>query len=144
MSSLVEFLYRLKLRHLLFLILLFSGIIPLAISSSLLIRQNTDILRTQEKSHLVRSSVFLSQELDGYLEATRGRLEQLGDSVLAVPSGGGLRDRLRQSWITERARRFLAANPEILAVRLMDFEGIGPQYASTALPSEALAPLEVA
>jgi putative nucleotidyltransferase with HDIG domain len=142
MSSLIEVLYRLKLRYLLFLILLFSGIIPLAISSSLLIRQNTDILRTQEKSYLARSSQSLSQELDGFLLETRGRLEQLGDSVLAAPARGGLRDRLREGWITERAGTFLAANPEILAVRLMDLEGIGPQFASTALPSEVLKPLE--
>jgi putative nucleotidyltransferase with HDIG domain len=127
-----------------FLILLFSGIIPLAISSSLLIRQNTDIMRTQEKSLLARSSVSLSQEMDGFLVGLRDRLEQLGDSVLAVPAPGGLRDSLRQSWITERARLFLAANPEILAVRLMDSEGIGPQFASTTLPAEVLDPLETA
>ena len=144
MSSLAEFLYRLKLRHLLFLILLFSGIIPLAISSSLLIRQNTDILRTQEKSYLARSSSSLSQELDSFLVETHGRLDQLGESVLAAPVGETLRDKLRQDWIGERAARFLAANPEILAVRLMDSEGVGPQFASAALPADMLEPLEAA
>ena len=144
MSSLTEFLYRLRLKHLLFLILLFSGIIPLAISSFLLIRQNTDILRTQEKSYLARSSGFLSQELDGFLVETRDRLEQLGDSVLAAPARGTLQERLREGWITERARRFLATNPGFLAVRLLDPTGIGPQFASVPLTPQVLRALEAA
>ncbi|MDH3254817.1 MAG: HD domain-containing protein [Acidobacteriota bacterium] len=141
MRSLLGYLYRLKLRQLLFAILLFSGIIPLAISSFLLIRQNKDILRTQEKSYLARSSEFLSQEVDGFLVETRRRLEQLGDSVLAVP-GESVESRLRQEWIEQRAHRFLEANPGFLALRLLDPKGVGPQYASTPLTSSVLSSLE--
>ena len=52
MRSILELTRRLKLRHVVFLLLLFSGAIPLAISNGLLIRQNRDLLETQEKSSL--------------------------------------------------------------------------------------------
>ena len=46
MRSLLDLTRRLKLRHAVFLLLLFSGAIPLAISNGLLIRQNRDLLET--------------------------------------------------------------------------------------------------
>jgi putative nucleotidyltransferase with HDIG domain len=142
MSRFKAFFNRLELRHLLFLLLLFSGIIPLAISSFLLIRQNTELLRTEEKSYLARSSEFLSEETNGFLAEARGRLVQLGTSVLAAPGGESVRDRLAQPWIGELARSFLAANAEIVALRILDSEGIGPQFASGPLGAPILGALD--
>ena len=86
MTSLLSILKRLKLRHFLFALLLIAGIVPLAFSSFLVIRQNREILETQEKGYLTRSTQFLSQELDQHLSSTRRQLMQLGQSLVAIPS----------------------------------------------------------
>ena len=56
-----------KLRHLLFLLLLLSGIVPLAVSSVLMIDQNRDLLQSQETDFLTQSALFLSRELNAHL-----------------------------------------------------------------------------
>ena len=81
MNLLVEIFQRLRLRHFLFLLLLLSGIVPLAVSSYLVIQQNREILETQEKSYLTQSAQFLSLELNQHLVSTRQRLDQLGQAV---------------------------------------------------------------
>jgi putative nucleotidyltransferase with HDIG domain len=135
-------LHRLKLRHLLFLTLLFSGIIPLSISSFLLINQNRDLLETEEKSYLTRSAEFLSVELNGFLADSRGRLEQLGDSLLSVTQDSEIEGLLRQPWLEKRALRFLTQNPQVVALRLLDVNGVGPEYASSSLAPAAHGALE--
>ena len=64
MASLLSIFQRLKLRHFLFSLLLVAGIVPLAFSSFLVIRQNREILETQEKGYLTRSTQSLAEELD--------------------------------------------------------------------------------
>ena len=51
----------LKLRHALLLALLLSGIIPLAISSFLLIQKNEEVLRDAERDYLIRKAGALSR-----------------------------------------------------------------------------------
>ena len=48
MNLLTKILQQLKLRYLLFLLLLVAGIVPLAVSSYLVVKQNREILETQE------------------------------------------------------------------------------------------------
>jgi putative nucleotidyltransferase with HDIG domain len=133
--------YRLKLKHLFFLILLLSGIIPLAISSFLLIRQNRDILETQEKSYLTRSAEFLSVELSSFLATARGSLSQLGETVVTVMPDEPVEARLRQPWLQRRVHRFLASNPRFRAVLLLDADGAGPQFTAGGLSPEVLSAL---
>ena len=138
MDRLATILRRLRLRHLLFLLLLVSGIVPLGVSSLLLIRQNREILETQEKSYLTRSAHFLSVELDQYLDATRRQVVQLGDLLQAADTTISLDRKLRQPWLGEYLRDFLARNPSLVAIRLLNAHGAGPYSAATGLPDELL------
>ena len=99
---------------------------PERTSSSLLIRQNREIFETQEKSYLTRSARFLSVELNGYLLSTRRQLSQLGGMVMVAPSAEGEEEKLRQPWLVEYLQDFLASNPNLVAVRVLNAQGRGP------------------
>jgi len=131
MNLLSRLLQQLKLRHLLFLLLLVAGIVPLAVSSYLVVRQNREILETQEKTHLTRSAQFLSLELNEHLLSTQRRLTQLGETLLHVPPEGEVGDKLRREWLQRRFETLLAADPdaELAAVRLLNLDGRGPYAA---------------
>ena len=76
---------KLTLQQLFFLLLMLSGVIPLAIISLLLIGQNRDVLETQEKTNLTRSARSLSVELNDYFSGNRKQLDLLGSSILVSP-----------------------------------------------------------
>ncbi|HEX9670788.1 MAG TPA: hypothetical protein VGC93_15050, partial [Thermoanaerobaculia bacterium] len=63
MLSARHLLARARLRHVLFAVLLLAGILPLAVSSWLLVRQNRQILRDEQREQLVASALALSREL---------------------------------------------------------------------------------
>ena len=132
MASLLSIFKRLKLRHFLFALLLVAGIVPLAFSSFLVIRQNREILETQEKGYLTRSTQFLSQELDQHLSSTRRQLMQLGQSLVAFPGGSssGMDDKLRQPWVQEYLREFLSTDPNLVGLRVLGTDGVGPYIAA--------------
>jgi putative nucleotidyltransferase with HDIG domain len=121
-----KYLQRLKLRHFLFLLLLLAGIVPLALSSFLVIRHNREILETQEKGYLTQSAQFLSVELNEHLASTRSRLAQLGQSLIAAPPRVEMAEKLRQAWVLEYLQEFLSADSDLMAVRLLDRDGVGP------------------
>ncbi len=130
MASVLSILKRLKLRHFLFALLLLAGIIPLAFSSFLVIRQNREILETQEKGYLTRSTQFLSLELDNHLASTRRQLMQLGQGLVAIPSKSGMSDKLRQPWVQEYLREFLSTDPNLVGLRVLGTDGVGPYIAA--------------
>jgi putative nucleotidyltransferase with HDIG domain len=134
----LSFFAQLRLRHFLFLLLVISGLVPLVVSSSLLIRQNREILETQEKGYLTRSARFLSVELNGYLLSTRRQLSQLGGMVNAAPAAEGDEEKLRQPWLVEYLQEFLASNPNLVAVRVLNEQGRGPYSASDRLSQSLL------
>ena len=135
---------QLKLRHLLFLLLLVAGIVPLAVSSYLVVRQNREILETQEKTHLTRSAQFLSLELNQHLLSTQRRLAQLGETLLQVPPEGEVDEKLRQDWLQRRFETLLAVDPEaeLAAVRLLNLDGRGPYAAIVRQTPELVAALD--
>ena len=132
---------RLPLRLLVFLILLLAGIIPLAVSSWLLVRQNRDILETQEKSYLTRSAQFLSVELSGLLSTARGQLAQLGETMESLQTEGGVEEQLASPWLKKRVAAFLDTHSNFLALRVMNREGSGPQFA-VPISADAVAALK--
>lgn len=144
MNLLSRLLQQLKLRHLLFLLLLVAGIVPLAVSSYLVVRQNREILETQEKTHLTRSAQFLSLELNQHLLSTRRRLTQLGETLLQIPPEGEVGDKLREEWLQRRFETLLAVDPdaELAAVRLLNLEGRGPYAAIVRQTPELVAALD--
>ena len=139
MKKLAELLQQLKLRQLLFLLLITAGIVPLAVSSYLVVRQNREILETQEKTYLTRSAQFLSLELNQNLVNFERRLRQLGETLVAMPPLDDLDEKLRQEWLQGRFESFLASDggAELAAIRILNPEGRGP-YAAIVRQSPEL------
>ena len=79
---------RLKLRTILVVALLLSGIIPLGVSSVLLISQSNKALVNTERDNLTAEASSLSQEVNSYLIAVRRQLAQLGNGILMAPGPG--------------------------------------------------------
>lgn len=120
---------RLKLRTVLVIALLLSGIIPLGISSVMLISQSHRVLRDTERDNLTGEAKALSMQVNSYLAAVRSQLEQLGGGILAVPSLEEGAARLREPWVGEQLASFLRANPDVVSFRVLDAEageGLGP------------------
>ncbi|HSM13496.1 MAG TPA: HD domain-containing phosphohydrolase [Thermoanaerobaculia bacterium] len=130
------FVRRLRLRPLVFLVLLLVGAAPLAISTFLLIGENRELLETEEKRYLTSSAQSLSRELNDYLAGSRARLEQLGGSLLAFPGPETAEERLRQEWTGDVLGRFVQSSQNLLAFGVLDEQGIGPRLAPATLEFE--------
>lgn len=144
MSSLRGLTDRLRLQHLLFLVLLLSGILPLAIISTLLISQNRDALETQEKSYLTASARSLSVELDSHLRGLRMQLRQVGEGLLAAPEPADLGERVRAPWVASTLEGLTRANREIMSVRVFTLDGKGSFFAAAVLPAGARESMDAA
>jgi putative nucleotidyltransferase with HDIG domain len=144
MRTLADVTRRLKLRHAVFLLLVLSGAIPLAISNGLLIRQNRDLLETEEKSALTASAQALSRELGGYLASNRRELESLGEGILAPPGPTALEARLREPWVSTLLQRFSQSGRQPLALRVLGLEGVGWRFAAPDLGDAAETALDQA
>jgi HAMP domain-containing protein len=131
-----KLLRRLRLRQLLFLLLLASGIVPLAVSSLMLLQQNREILETQEKSYLTGSARFLSVELDSFLASIRSELDQLGAALLAAPPAGSADAKLKAGWVPGHLQEFLTRRPEMMALRVLQQDGVGPSLAPAQMEPE--------
>ncbi len=135
---------RVKLRYLLFLLLLFSGIIPLLISSWRLIAENRDILETHETVRLTTSAQSLAQELSEGLAKYRSELRQLGRVLLAVPDLESVKTRLGEPWVEELMRSFFDDHPDIVVLRLANAEGYGLRFGFKDLSAPAAQALTLA
>ncbi len=136
MSAIKGLTGKFSLQHLFCLLLMFSGIIPMTIISLLLISQNREVLETQEKTNLTRSAMSLSVELNDYFSWNRKQLVQLGNSLVAGPGSTAIAGRLREPWVKGYLQDFMSENPQWLALRILDSEGVGPILAPSDLPAE--------
>lgn len=135
---------RLKLRHVLLVVLLLSGIIPLAISSVMVIPQSQQVLRDAERDNLVRRAGALSGEVDSYLASFRQRLAQLGSGLLLAPGSPDLAERLREPWVSAYLQGNGAQDDHgqsMLALRVLDLQGSGPLARGGDLTPEGMAAL---
>jgi HD-GYP domain-containing protein (c-di-GMP phosphodiesterase class II) len=127
-----------KLRHLIFLLLLAPAIIPLATSTYLLTRHNREILETQEKSFLASSAETLSRELSDYLADIEADVQQLGRGLLLAPGPKRIEERLRQPWVERYFTAYILENSSWLrTLRVLDLEGAGPWLGAGGLGEEA-------
>ncbi len=124
-----------KLRHILFGVLLLAGILPLVVSSALLVRQNRQILHDQEREQLIGSALALSRRLNESLLTLQRQLAQLGGSLLAPPGRQAPARWLREPWVGRLLERFLADSAGVVAIRVLDLSGSGPS-ATAAEPGE--------
>src|SRR5436853_1877233 len=131
---------RIKLRYVLFIALLLSGIIPVTMGSLVLILREQDILEAKEGESLIAEAGTLSREINDSLVAVRGQLGQLGGGVLpppGPPAPATPADRLHEPWVAESLRRFPHDNPDLLALRLLDPSGVGLSAGRLDAPAEA-------
>src|SRR4051812_28913704 len=121
MTTRRSLLRRLKLRYVLFIALLLSGIIPLAISSTVLMRQSESVLQDAERDSLIGRAGTLSREVGEALVASRRQLQQIGAGLFAGPSAGAaetVAGRLRAPWVAPYLRRCQRDNPDLLTLRV--------------------------
>ena len=96
MSRLVGYFASWRIRNILFLLLLLSGIVPLAISSLLMVRQNADILETRE-------SLILRVELPGVEPQSLSVSVHGGNIIIRGEKTPPQRDPMSQIHAEERA-----------------------------------------
>jgi putative nucleotidyltransferase with HDIG domain len=127
METARNFLRRLKLRTILVVALLLSGIIPLIVSSVLLISQSNKALVNTETDNLTSEAGSLSREVNDYLSDIRRQLTLLGSGILAAPGQEDTAARLSELWVGEQLRSFQRNNPDVIALRVLTPEGAGLQ-----------------
>jgi len=123
-----------KLRYLLFLALLLSGIIPLVVSNTFLIGQNRERLKTEERTQLTQAAESLSREVTGRLEDVRIALYQLGGGFLAAPGPDNVEARLHQDWAARFFHELSAGDSDLAALRVLDRDGSGVRFGPEDLP----------
>jgi HD-GYP domain-containing protein (c-di-GMP phosphodiesterase class II) len=87
--------------------------------------QSYKVLRNTERDNLTGEAKSLSQEIDSHLVASRRQLEQLGEGILVAPGPPQPAERLLAPWVAKRLESFRHGNPDVLALRVLDFEGAG-------------------
>lgn len=119
---------RLKLRTVLVVALLLSGIIPLGISSYVVLDEARKVLADSERDNLTGEAKSLSVEVDSYLSGMRRQLSQFGSSLLLAPGPDDATARLQEPWVEQQLQSFRRGNPDLLAMRVLDLngQGLGP------------------
>lgn len=118
-------LQRLRLRNVLFLLLLLSGIIPLAILSGRLVADYQGVLKDQETVLLTQSAQVLAGDLSDDLARRSEQLRQLGLGLVAQPSTSPMVERFAATWVDAYLQQFLDYNPDVLDLRVVDSQGRG-------------------
>src|SRR5947199_4554833 len=112
MTSRRSLLRRIKLRYVLFVALLLSGIIPFTLSSLVLIVRDQEILENKEREYLIAEAGTLSREINDALVGIRHQLTQLGVGLLLPPGPALPDDRLHEPWVAGDLRQFQHDNPD--------------------------------
>jgi putative nucleotidyltransferase with HDIG domain len=128
---------RIKLRYVLFIALLLSGIIPFTLSSLVLIVRDQEVLENKERESLISEAGTLSREINAYLMSIRHQLTQLGGGLLLPPGPAAPADRLHEAWVGGYLGQFQRDNPDVVALRVFDQEGAGLSSGNLKGPAEA-------
>jgi putative nucleotidyltransferase with HDIG domain len=139
-----KLLRRLKLRHVLLVLVLLSSTVPLLLSSALLIPKAKEVLQDAERDFLTRKALALSREIDASLVSMRRQLTQLGSGLLLAPGGpaepGGytsVASRLHEPWVAGYLHSFAGGSPDLRAIYVLDRAGEGPRQGPEQLPADA-------
>lgn len=116
---------RLKLRTVLVVALLLSGIIPVGVSSYVLFLEARDVLANSERDNLTGEAGALSVEVNAFLTGVRHQLSQFGTSLLLAPGPEDATARLKEPWVEQQLQSFLRGNPDLIAIRVFDLNGAG-------------------
>ncbi|MEM6797848.1 MAG: hypothetical protein AAF725_28020, partial [Acidobacteriota bacterium] len=118
----------------LFGLLLVPCVLPLLISSTVLINRNRETLKTQEQVLLTHSAQQFANNLSDDLAVHRSQLLQLGRATVAIPGRSrGLEARLKEDWVKEMFDNFAAEHQgQLLILTAVDENGNGPIYGTLA------------
>jgi putative nucleotidyltransferase with HDIG domain len=137
MTTRRKLLRRIKLRHVLLILVLLSSVVPLVISSALLIPKAKEVLQDAERDYLTRRALALSREIDTYLATVRRQLTQLGTGLLLAPGAPDISARLHEPWVAGYLQSFAAGSPDLRALYVLDLQGEGPRGGPGQLPAGA-------
>jgi putative nucleotidyltransferase with HDIG domain len=137
MTTRRKLLRRIKLRHVLLILVLLSSVVPLLISSALLIPKAKEVLQDAERDYLTRRALALSREIDTYLATVRRQLTQLGVGLLLAPGASDIAARLHEPWVAGYLQSFAAGNPDLRALYVLDLQGEGPRRGPGQLSANA-------
>jgi putative nucleotidyltransferase with HDIG domain len=137
MTTRRKLLRRIKLRHVLLILVLLSSVVPLLISSALLIPKAKEVLQDAERDYLTRKALALSREIDAYVATVRRQLTQLGTGLLLAPGAADIAARLHEPWVAGYLRSFAAGNPDLHALYVLDLQGEGPRRGPGHLSADA-------
>jgi len=142
MTTRRKLLRRIKLRHVLLILVLLSSGVPLLISSALLIPKAKDVLQDAERDYLTRRALALSREIDTYLATVRRQLTQLGTGLLLAPGAPDIAARLHEPWVAGYLQSFAAGSDGLRALYVLDLQGEGPRRGPGHLPADAEAAMD--
>ncbi|MCB1056657.1 MAG: HD domain-containing protein [Acidobacteria bacterium] len=123
----------LKLRQVLFLLILLAGVIPLGISTAVLTGPTQDLLYTQEQTDLTRTAEALSRDMNRYLESSRHELQLLGGALMAAAGDRTPEEVLRSEPVAAFLQDFLRQHHDWPLLMLVDRSGQGPRFSSAEL-----------
>ena len=103
-------------------ILLLSGIIPLGVSSFVLIGESYKVLARTEQDNLTGEAQSLSVQVNSYLADVRRQLSQFGSGLLLAPGPEEMTARLKELWVQQHLQSFQHSNPDLLAIVGHDLE----------------------
>jgi len=142
MTTRRKLLRRIKLRHVLLILVLLSSGVPLLISSALLIPKAKDVLQDAERDYLTRRALALSREIDTYLATVRRQLTQLGTGLLLAPGAPDIAARLHEPWVAGYLQSFAAGSDGLRALYVLDLQGEGPRRGPGHLAADAEAAMD--
>ncbi len=125
---------RQSLRSLLVAFLVVYGVLPLSLGALLSVRQNGELLDTQQRVNLAYWVESLSEDLAAELDSAGQRLDQLGAGLALIPTVG-LAAATQATWRDGYLKDFLIRNPDLLDVRIM-FVAEQREFAATQVEPE--------
>ncbi|MEL7058408.1 MAG: HD domain-containing phosphohydrolase [Acidobacteriota bacterium] len=125
---------RVRLRHLLFALLLASSVLPVLFSSFHLIQTNRETLKTQETELLTHSAQAFVDSLSQDLVVRRTELEALGRGIVAPPGAASLEERLRSDWVVDQLRALAAERQDFLVFSALSQNRRGPSVGTDLAP----------
>lgn len=132
-----------KLVWTLLAILMLVGLLPLVVSHYFLIGINRDSLETLEKQYLTRTAVGTATELESMITGYRQQLTQMAGGV-AMTASVTRTDPFARIAESGVVASYVASDPDLLAVRILDRRGSGAAAQPSSLEPEVTAELTAA
>ncbi len=118
---------RVKILHLMLVILTGISVLPLWFYGSKMVSRNQETLQTQENVLQTTTSRSLAREISLYVENTRRRLEQFFLQVVPIASGLEADKFGADPRLTEVLESFVSETPTMLYLTVLNFEARGVQ-----------------